>query len=127
MSLVSIIIPYCKKIKYIEKTILSILNQTYQKFEIIIIYDDQNLEDLVILKRIINKKEKIKILINRKKLGAGLSRNKGIKHAKGEYIAFIDADDFWNKYKLEKQIKFMKQNNCDFTHTSYKLLISKMR
>ena len=122
MSLVSIIIPYCKKIKYIEKTILSILNQTYQKFEIIIIYDDQNLEDLVILKRIINKKEKIKILINRKKLGAGLSRNKGIKHAKGEYIAFIDADDFWNKYKLEKQIKFMKQNNCDFTHTSYKII-----
>ena len=60
MSLVSIIIPYCKKIKYIEKTILSILNQTYQKFEIIIIYDDQNLEDLVILKRIINKKEKNK-------------------------------------------------------------------
>ena len=44
---------------------------------------------------------------------------------KGEYIAFIDADDFWNKYKLEKQIKFMKQNNCDFTHIFIKLLISK--
>ena len=61
-------------------------------------------------------------MVIKKKLGAGLSRNKGIKHAKGEYIAFIDADDFWNKYKLEKQIKFMKQNNCDFTHTSYKII-----
>ena len=43
MSLISVIIPFYKKINYIEKTILSILNQTYQKFEIIIVYDDQNL------------------------------------------------------------------------------------
>ena len=49
----------------------------------------------------------------------------GIKHAKGEYIAFIDADDLWNEYKLEKQIRFMKQNNCDFTHTSYEIINSK--
>ena len=58
MSLISVIIPFYKKINYIEKTILSILNQTYQKFEIIIVYDDQNLEDLVILKKIIDKKKK---------------------------------------------------------------------
>lgn len=125
MSLISVIIPFYKKINYIEKTILSILNQTYQKFEIIIVYDDQNLEDLVILKKIIDKKKKIKIIINKKNLGAGLSRNVGIKHAKGEYIAFIDADDLWNEYKLEKQIRFMKQNNCDFTHTSYEIINSK--
>ena len=64
MSLISVIIPFYKKINYIEKTILSILNQTYQKFEIIIVYDDQNLEDLVILKKIIDKKIKI-IMIKR--------------------------------------------------------------
>ena len=58
MSLVSVIIPFYKKINYIEKTIFSILNQTYQNFEIIIIYDDQNLEDLDSLKKIINENKK---------------------------------------------------------------------
>ena len=51
MDLVSIIVPYYKKKKYIKKTILSVLNQTYKKFEIIIIYDDEDKSDLIYLKK----------------------------------------------------------------------------
>ena len=122
MSLVSVIIPFYKKINYIEKTIFSILNQTYQNFEIIIIYDDQNLEDLDSLKKIINENKKIKLLINKKNLGAGLSRNEGIKLAAGEYIAFIDADDTWKKDKLQTQIDFMEKNKSECCHTNYDII-----
>ena len=95
MDLVSIIIPYYKKKKYIELAINSVIRQTYTNFELIIIYDDENKEDLNFLKKIIKKDKRIKIYINKKNLGAGPSRNKGIKLSKGSLIAFLDADDLW--------------------------------
>ena len=113
MSLISVIIPFYKKINYIEKTIHSILDQTYQNFEIIIIYDDSDLNELIQLKKLIKNNNKIKLIINKKNLGAGISRNKGIKYALGDYIAFIDADDIWKKNKLEVQIDFMKKINLN--------------
>ena len=120
MPLVSIILPFFKKIDYIFETINSVLNQTFQDFEIILIYDDTKLDDLKLIeKRFINN-SKIKIIKNEQNLGAGLSRNIGIAHSKGEIIAFIDADDLWKPRKLEKQIEFMKINNLDFTFCNYK-------
>ena len=52
-------------------------------------------------------------------MGPGLSRNKGILHSRGTYIAFCDADDIWKKNKLNLQIKFMKKYNLNFSHTNY--------
>ena len=122
MELVSIITPYYKKKKYIELTINSVLQQTYKNFELIIIYDDQNKEDLNLLKNLTKKDKRINILVNKKNLGVGLSRNKGIRFAKGKFIAFLDADDLWLKNKLKIQIKFMKESLCDFSHTSYSII-----
>ena len=119
MDLIRVIIPYYKKKKYIKSTISSILNQTYQKFEIIIIYDDSNKSDLAYLKKITRKNKKIKLVINNHNIGAGLSRNRGIYLSKGKYICFIDADDLWKKNKLKLQIEFMKKNNYLISHTSY--------
>ena len=110
-DLVSIIIPYYKKKEYILKTINSILNQSYNNYEIIIIYDDENLSDLDYLEKLFKSEKKKKIIKNITTIGAGFSRNKGIENANGEFIAFIDADDTWKKYKLENQINFMKKKN----------------
>ena len=88
MDLVSVIIPYYKKKKYIGQAVNSVINQKYRNFELIIIYDDENKEDLGFLKKITKKDKRIKLYINRKNLGAGRSRNKGIKLSKGKLIAF---------------------------------------
>jgi teichuronic acid biosynthesis glycosyltransferase TuaG len=124
-SKVSIIIPYYKKRIFFLDTLKSVINQTYKNFEIIIIYDDESQADLVYLKKIIKFNKKIKLLINKKNLGAGYSRNKGIKYSKGKFIAFLDADDLWDKKKLSIQINFMRNKKINFSHTSYKIIDEK--
>ena len=122
MDLVSIVIPYYKKKKYINQTINSVLNQTYKNFEVIIIYDDEELQDLNYLKSIVKLDKRISLIINKKKLGAGLSRNRGIKLSKGKYIAFLDSDDYWSKNKLKAQITFMNLNKHSISHTTYQIV-----
>jgi len=124
MDLVSVIIPYYKKKKYIELAVNSVIQQTYSNFELIIIYDDENKEDLYLLKNLIKKDKRIKLYINKKNLGAGRSRNKGVKLSQGSLIAFLDSDDLWTRNKLKKQILFMKKNLVDISHTSYHIINS---
>ena len=124
MDLVSIIMPYYKKKKYIELAVNSVIQQTYKNFELIIVHDDENKEDLNFLKNLIKKDKRIKLYINKKNLGAGESRNKGIKLSQGSLIAFLDADDLWTRNKLKKQIFFMKKNLVDISHTSYHIINS---
>ena len=122
MDLVSAIIPFYKKKKFIKETISSILKQTYENIEIVIVYDDTEKDDLNFLKENFSDNNKIRIIVNEKNLGAGFSRNKGIKAAKGNYIGFIDADDLWSKEKISKQINYMKKNNLKISHTSYEII-----
>ena len=87
MSLVTIIIPYKNNLKYLFLALESVFFQTYKKFKIIIIYDDENKSDLSQIKKFVSRNEikrkySIKIFINKKNLGAGESRNVGIKLSK---------------------------------------------
>ena len=122
MDLVSVIIPYYKKRDFISGTIESVLKQSYKNFEILIIYDDSSDTDFSFIKEIEKKDSRIAIIRNINKLGAGVSRNLGISKSKGNYIAFLDADDTWHIDKLEKQINFMKKHNYSATHTSYSIV-----
>ena len=122
MSLVSIIIPYYRNITYIKKTLISALSQTYKNFEIIIVYDDQDKQDIKLIRELIKRDKRIKLIKNKKNLGAGYSRNIGINCAKGQYIAFLDSDDLWHKNKLKIQIEYMKKYKYKISHTSYKVI-----
>ena len=123
-DLISIIIPYYKKKKFFKKTINSVINQSYKNFEVILIYDDVNKLDLKFINFNLKKIKNKKIIINKKNLGVGTSRNIGIKNSKGKFIAFLDSDDIWHKDKLKKQINFMKKNKTDFSFSDY-LIINK--
>ena len=116
---VSIIIPYYKKRAFIKKTLQSVISQSYKNYEIILIYDDNDLSDLNFIKEILKGKKKVRIIVNKKNLGVAKSRNKGIKYSTGTYVAFIDADDVWMKNKLKEHVFFMYAQNVDFSFSSY--------
>ena len=122
MDLVSVIIPYYKKRKFISETVDSAVNQSYKNLEIIIIYDDDDKTDLDFVRKIAKKDNRIKIIVNRERMGAGISRNIGILESKGKYIAFLDADDIWQLDKLKKQINFMEEYKFFISHTSYSII-----
>jgi teichuronic acid biosynthesis glycosyltransferase TuaG len=118
--------PYYKKKKYLIKTIKSVLNQTHKNFEIIIIYDENN-KDINFIESIKKLDKRISFIYNKKNVGAGYSRNIGIKKARGDLIAFLDCDDLWIRNKLRKQLRFMKQKKADFSYTAYDIINEKSR
>ena len=124
MELVSVVIPYFRKKKYITETISSVLRQTYKNLEVVVVYDDETKVDLDFINNLKNNDSRIKIITNPLNLGAGECRNIGITNAKGSYIAFVDADDIWDEKKIELQLSYMMSNNYSFTHTSYKIINS---
>ena len=103
----SLIIPTYNSEKTIEKCIKSILNQTYNNFEIIIVNDGSTDNTIEILKKFKDKRIKI---INQKNHGVSFSRNTGIKECSGDYINFIDSDDFIKKNTLEEINKKLNDN-----------------
>ena len=125
MELISVIMPYYKKKDFFLESIQSVLRQTYQNFEIIIVYDDPNIIDLKFILEIKKLDKRIKVIKNYKNLGVGISRNIGISYSDGFYLAFLDCDDIWYKDKLEVQINFMKKNKISFSYTSYDVINSK--
>ena len=122
MYFVSVIMPYFKKKEYVEKSILSVMKQTYRNLELIIVYDDESGEDYEYINNICNKFHNIKVIKNKKNLGAGESRNIGIKFSKTKYIAFLDSDDLWHKNKLKFQLDYMNKYQLLISHTSYNII-----
>ena len=119
---VTVIMPYFKKKSFFKEAYYSVLNQGIKNLEIIVIYDDEDHSDISYINKIINNNKNTILLINKKNFGVGISRNIGIKKAKGKYIAFLDCDDIWNKNKIKYQLNFMKKNNLDISYTSYSVI-----
>lgn len=107
MPLITVVIPVYNGEKTVRETIDSVLNQTFQDWELIIINDGSTDKTLEIIGSI--KDERIKVF-NYPNAGLAASRNRGISLAKGEYISFIDADDLWTPDKLEVQLKALQEN-----------------
>tara|TARA_Y100001970_G_C14033304_1_gene749755 strand:- start:219 stop:965 length:747 start_codon:yes stop_codon:yes gene_type:complete len=122
MPLVSVVVTYFKKKKYILRCLKSISAQTFRNFEIILVYDDNDKEEFQYIKDLKKKFKNLIVYKNKKNLGAGESKNIGVKISKGKYIAFLDSDDKWHRNKLKIQINYMLKNSIDISHTSYKII-----
>jgi len=117
--LISIVTPNYNCSKYISETIESVLAQTYQNWEMIIVDDCSTDGSYEIALEYARNDNRITVYRMEQNSGAALSRNKAIELSRGQYLAFLDSDDLWAPEKLEKQLKFMLENDCDFSFTEY--------
>ena len=120
MEKVDIIMAVYNCEKYVKEAITSVKKQSYTNWDLIIIDDKSTDKTLDMIKdTIIEVKQKVKIIKLKEHKGVAKARNIGIEESKNQYIAFLDADDIWDKEKLKKQIQFMKINSYNFTYTRF--------
>lgn len=122
MDLVSIIIPIYNCENFLGEALESVINQTYSKWEIILVYDKSTDDTLSIAKQYEDKDTRIHLYALSEKRGCGYARNMALQWINGKYVAYLDADDLWMPRKLEKQITFMKEKNICFSCTSYEVI-----
>lgn len=118
----SIILPVYNSERYLNRTITSVLQQTMPDFELLAIDDCSTDNSLQLLKRWAEKDSRIQVIACEKNQGVASVRNLGIQLAQGKYIAFLDSDDGWHNDKLQKQIAWMEEQNCDFSCTAYEMM-----
>jgi teichuronic acid biosynthesis glycosyltransferase TuaG len=121
-QLVSVIIPCLNSGRFLEKTIKSVLNQTYKQFEIIFIDNNSqdNTREIIATAQSVDPRI-ITILLDTTHR-AGPSRNIGIERARGRYLAFLDSDDQWSEDKLNQQLDLMASSKAPFSFTGYKVI-----
>lgn len=118
-GLVSIITPTWNCAQFICETILAVKAQTYQDWEMIIQDDCSTDHTYEVIKPYLEEDSRIKYFCNEKKCGAAITRNNALRVAKGRWIVFLDSDDIWMPQKLEKQLKYMVENDYAFTYHEY--------
>ncbi len=116
--LVSIITPVYNSEAFLKQTIESVLIQTYTNWELILIDDCSTDCSVSIINNYSKKNNRVVLLTNNTNCGPAATRNVGINHSSGEFVAFLDSDDWWLPNKLENQIGFMLAKNINFSYTS---------
>ena len=119
--LVSVITPMYNGEKYLGEMIDSVIGQTYDKWELVIVDDCSTDGSCKIVEEYIKRDNRIRLIKQKKNTGPAEARRVSIKNAKGKYIAFLDCDDIWMPEKLEKQIRYMESKDIAVTCTSYQI------
>lgn len=119
LPLVSIIIPIYNRESTVQRAVDSVLNQTYANIEVIVV-DDGSVDGSVKMLEKYYNDERVKVFCQKSNKGANAARNRGIREAKGKYIAFQDSDDVWLSTKLERQIKKMETENFYVSFCAFK-------
>ena len=120
--LVSIITPTYNAVDYVSETIQSVLDQTYQNWELLITDDCSTDQTWDLLQEYSLRDVRVKLFKLEENQGPGLARNNSIEKAGGAFIAFLDSDDLWVPHKLQEQIGFMLDNHIDLCYSSYDLI-----
>lgn len=121
-QLISVITPVHNSAEFITETIKSVQDQTNPNWEMILIDDFSEDISVKIIKELMESDSRIKLLENEKNSGPAITRNRGIKVAKGDFITFLDGDDIWSPTFLETSLKTCLKNNYEFVFSSYKRL-----
>lgn len=122
-KLISIIIPIYNAEKYLSRCINSLICQTYKNIEIICVNDGSKDNSYNILQKMADTDSRI-VIINQENLGVSAARNNGMKYSKGEYLMFLDADDWFDSEACEKALNKIETKNYDVVCFNYKTVIN---
>ena len=120
--LVSIIVPVHNAAGSLHRALRSVLSQTLTDYELILVDDCSADESIRMLKKYGELDERVRLFSTSRNSGPGAARNVGLKNARGRYIAFLDADDFWVRNKLELQVRSFEDDKVILSHTRVVLL-----
>ena len=120
-GLVSVIVPSYNARHFIEQSLCSIMDQSYGNLELIFVDDASTDGTNRFLNSLAASEPRIRRVANKQNLGVAASRNKALKLAMGQFVAFLDADDIWLQSKLERQLEFMQSKNAAFCFTAYEV------
>lgn len=121
-ELVSIITPMYKGAAFVGETIKSVLSQSYENWEMIIV-DDCSPDDgagIAEVEKFSKNEPRIKLIASKENRGSSGARNIALQKASGRYIAFLDSDDMWHPEFLKKQLNFMKEKDAPLVFSSYR-------
>lgn len=118
-KLVSVIMPMYNSASTIKESVFSVLSQSYNDLELLIVDDNSSDDSLVLVNEIAKSDNRIRQLKNKLWKGAGGARQTAIDASVGSYLAFLDSDDVWHVDKLKNSISFMEKEEVDFTYSDY--------
>lgn len=120
--LISVITPVYNAQDFIQETVESVQNQTFQQWEMILVNDQTPDNSVELIEELIKNDSRLKLIHLPENGGAAVARNAGLDEARGRYVAFVDSDDVWHPQKLEKQLQFMQETKYNFTYTNFALM-----
>lgn len=119
--MVSVIVPVYHVEKYIVETMDCVRRQTYTDWELLLVEDCGGDRCVQMIRQYIEDTgdDRIRLIRQPSNMGAAMARNRGVKEARGRYIAYLDADDLWEPEKLERELAFLKEKDAAFVFTGY--------
>ena len=120
--LVSVIMPAYNAERFIEEAINSVVNQTVEDWELIVIDDGSADSTFEIVNTYAQKDPRIRAFINEKNMGVAKTRNRGLDLARGKYVALLDSDDYWKPQLLEKMLYRSQETSADIVYCSYEMV-----
>ena len=121
-GMVSIVMPSYNSEHFIAQSIASVQAQTYGNWELLVVDDCSSDGTVAVAESIAEDDPCIRVFVNEYNSGAACSRNRALREAKGDWVAFLDSDDLWAPEKLERQLAFMRDNGCSFSYTEYETM-----
>ncbi len=118
-GLVSIVVPVYNAERFLKETVQTVQNQTYQKWELLLVDDCSADESRTIALQLMQQDERVRLICQETNQGAAKARNRGVQEAKGRYLCFLDADDLWEPNKLQEELTFMQEKQAGFAFTGY--------
>lgn len=122
MPFVSVIMPAYNAERFLEEAVRSVMNQTFQDWELLILDDCATDGTYALAERLAAEDDRITLYKNERNMGVARTRNRGFDLCRGQYVALLDSDDVWHPQKLEKQLERMQETGADLAYTSYSIV-----